>query len=364
MLIEVGDTYSGTFSIEVEGTAPDRTNTATFTLKVPEHGSIGIEVELESPQYEEEYIQVQVRGPVTKSGGITIYPKEEHGGGEGSIQFDHLPYGQYAVIAFDRHWWYDRTTIELDSPLETVDLYLKRLSLSTDYVRVVVYRRPLATLRELLTEPFRDIVREEEVRSISIVVDPDTEAVGFWVDWRGSDLDLHVYDPDGRHIGFNYETGEAEIEVPYASYSGREAKPEWVKVRNPEPGLWRVEVYGYDVIGEVPFTLRTSTDIDAPSTPELISPENSSAVDNTPRFEWATVSDPSGVSYELQISNDPAFPRAPCLGAGMVDADHRWGRVNFPQPFDSEPVVVASMMTERGHGGETRRDKSPAGALQ
>jgi hypothetical protein len=30
-----------------------------------------------------------------------------------------------------------------------------------------------------------------------------------------------------------------------------------------------------------------------------------SATDNTPTFEWSSVDDPSGVSYEPQYSNDP-----------------------------------------------------------
>ncbi len=34
------------------------------------------------------------------------------------------------------------------------------------------------------------------------------------------DLDLHIYDNEGRHVGVNYSTGEIEILIPGASYSG------------------------------------------------------------------------------------------------------------------------------------------------
>ncbi|MEW6592382.1 MAG: FlgD immunoglobulin-like domain containing protein, partial [Candidatus Hadarchaeota archaeon] len=43
-----------------------------------------------------------------------------------------------------------------------------------------------------------------------------------------------------------------------------------------------------------------------PPAPALISPGNGAATDNTPTFEWQPVDDPSGVTYELQYSNDPA----------------------------------------------------------
>ncbi|MEW6222860.1 MAG: hypothetical protein AB1476_06120 [Candidatus Hadarchaeota archaeon] len=34
----------------------------------------------------------------------------------------------------------------------------------------------------------------------------------------------------------------------------------------------------------------------------------SAAADNTPEFEWSSVDDPSGVTYELQYSNGPDLP--------------------------------------------------------
>ncbi len=42
----------------------------------------------------------------------------------------------------------------------------------------------------------------------------------FVLGYRGSDLDLHLYDAQGRHVGMNYETGSVDLEIPGAEYSG------------------------------------------------------------------------------------------------------------------------------------------------
>jgi hypothetical protein len=43
------------------------------------------------------------------------------------------------------------------------------------------------------------------------------------------DLDLHVYDGEGRHVGVNYDKNEIEIEIPGALYSGDlVSETEWI----------------------------------------------------------------------------------------------------------------------------------------
>ncbi|MEW6222863.1 MAG: hypothetical protein AB1476_06135 [Candidatus Hadarchaeota archaeon] len=62
------------------------------------------------------------------------------------------------------------------------------------------------------------------------------------------------------------------------------------------------------IYGVATYTFKTSTDIDNPPAPELISPKSGATIDNTPEFEWSSVDDSSGVSYELQYSNSPDLP--------------------------------------------------------
>jgi len=60
----------------------------------------------------------------------------------------------------------------------------------------------------------------------------------------GSPADLHVYDPIGRHIGFNYETSEIEVEIPYAYYSGPSAEIQNIAIPSPLPGVYIIDRYG------------------------------------------------------------------------------------------------------------------------
>jgi hypothetical protein len=67
-------------------------------------------------------------------------------------------------------------------------------------------------------------------------------------------------------------------------------------------------VFGYEMEEPEPFTVEIALNLTPPLTPELISPDNSSATGPTQRFEWSGVSDPSGVRHDSQYSSDPTFP--------------------------------------------------------
>ncbi|RKX24500.1 MAG: hypothetical protein DRP47_11280, partial [Candidatus Zixiibacteriota bacterium] len=56
-----------------------------------------------------------------------------------------------------------------------------------------------------------------------------------------SNADLHVYDPLGRHVGMNYDTGEIEIEIPNATYS---ADPQNITIPELIIGNYRIVLVG------------------------------------------------------------------------------------------------------------------------
>jgi len=58
-----------------------------------------------------------------------------------------------------------------------------------------------------------------------------------------SPADLHLYDSEGRHVGINYDTGDVEIEIEGATYSGPGTEPQVITVPNPA-GTYRVELLG------------------------------------------------------------------------------------------------------------------------
>jgi len=54
------------------------------------------------------------------------------------------------------------------------------------------------------------------------------------------------------------------------------------------------------------------------SRPALISPGNESTVSLTPTFEWTSVSDPSGITYQIQINDDDDFSSPVYDQAGLT----------------------------------------------
>jgi parallel beta-helix repeat protein len=84
---------------------------------------------------------------------------------------------------------------------------------------------------------------------------------------------------------------------------------------------WRVR--GIDAAGNQgawseSFTLLIDTV--APLAPSLLSPADGTFTsDNTPAFAWGAVTDPSGLTYDLQVDNDPDFSSPEVKQTSLVD---------------------------------------------
>jgi hypothetical protein len=61
---------------------------------------------------------------------------------------------------------------------------------------------------------------------------------------EGADQDLHLYDSYGNHVGVNYSTGQVELQIPGAKYSGANAFPEWIEVANPGSQTYSITLIG------------------------------------------------------------------------------------------------------------------------
>ena len=57
-----------------------------------------------------------------------------------------------------------------------------------------------------------------------------------------SPVDLHVYDAQGRHVGVNYDTGEIDLEIPGATYTGPNSEPQTIYIPNPGAGQYRIRL--------------------------------------------------------------------------------------------------------------------------
>jgi Bacterial cadherin-like domain/Bacterial Ig-like domain (group 2) len=83
--------------------------------------------------------------------------------------------------------------------------------------------------------------------------------------------------------------------MPDANYSG----PDFFSYRANDGML-------DSIVATVRITVNV-VDTTPPPAPELIEPDDGAVTDATPIFRWSEVTDPSGVSYELQVAKDLAF---------------------------------------------------------
>jgi len=58
-----------------------------------------------------------------------------------------------------------------------------------------------------------------------------------------SNVDIHIYDPLGRHVGKNYLTGKFEVGIPNATYNVENGK-EIIKIQSLETGQYKVVLIG------------------------------------------------------------------------------------------------------------------------
>lgn len=106
-----------------------------------------------------------------------------------------------------------------------------------------------------------------EGSSSSTTHDPRTESehVTYGLPYGGSDLDIHLYDEAGNHVGIDYDTGEIDRQIPDTAYSGadRGRGYEWIRVWEPS-GTFRVETVAVETDER-----GTSYVVDALETPTL-----------------------------------------------------------------------------------------------
>ena len=63
---------------------------------------------------------------------------------------------------------------------------------------------------------------------------------------------LRIVDPEGNAVGYNYQTGLGENNIPTAIYSGPFMEPQYIVIVNPQAGTYRLELIG---ISEGPYEL-------------------------------------------------------------------------------------------------------------
>ena len=77
----------------------------------------------------------------------------------------------------------------------------------------------------------------ETVTAGTFYVDPAIEDLRVTLNWPGSNLDLKLFNPNGRQVDFSASN---------VIYSG-DTKPEYVIIKDPQSGTWMVKVYGKSI---------------------------------------------------------------------------------------------------------------------
>ena len=89
-----------------------------------------------------------------------------------------------------------------------------------------------------------------DAETIAHTPDENARTIIYDLIYPGSDLDLHLYDKNGNHVGINYNTGLIDAQIPGATYSGPDyglTASEWIKVTGTNHGRYTVMVVAMDV---------------------------------------------------------------------------------------------------------------------
>ncbi|MEM4484093.1 MAG: PEGA domain-containing protein, partial [Candidatus Methanomethylicia archaeon] len=108
----------------------------------------------------------------------------------------------------------------------------------------------------------RGMIEEGEERTTFMTLSGDRTLI--MLHYGGSDLDLHLYDSHGRHVGLNYLTGEVELEIPNVLYSGPDKNPEWILIMNNSNDTFKLKVLGVSTDGSEYYSIDRVTLLSSP----------------------------------------------------------------------------------------------------
>jgi len=117
-----------------------------------------------------------------------------------------------------------------------------------------------------------------------------------------------VTDPSGVSYGLQVDNND-DFSSPAVNASGLAASNYTTAILAQGTYYWRVRaVDGTGGASDWSTAWSLSVDTTAPGVPALVSPASGAKTNNTtPTLDWSDVSDPSGVTYSLQVANNSSF---------------------------------------------------------
>jgi hypothetical protein len=111
------------------------------------------------------------------------------------------------------------------------------------------------------------------------------------------------------------------------------------------------------VVASASFTVESV----APPVPNLLTPPYSTMTDTQPRFTWSPVTDPSGVTYKLQVARDAAFSQLILSREGIILPEYQIGPSEQLQLTKSDNPYYWRAKAVDGAGNES--DWTAAGSF-
>jgi len=150
--------------------------------------------------------------------------------------------------------------------------------------------------QQTFTTVAHDSVEVGQAFSTTVQLSPTTERTRFLLSFpEGSDMDLHLYDAAGNHVGVNYSTGQVDDQIPGATFSGPTVWPQWIELQNPETTPYTVQVVAQNTAAGAQFDL---SQLDSPSLAAILDAPASTAWDLLRTQSGQTVTE----SYSLLAS--------------------------------------------------------------
>ncbi|MFW9973326.1 MAG: fibronectin type III domain-containing protein [Candidatus Odinarchaeota archaeon] len=151
------------------------------------------------------------------------------------------------------------------------------------------------------------MIIQEEIKSSTISIVEGASELRIELTWLGSDLDLGVQHQSGSYVGYDPFTHEVRIDINGAEYSNIDSKPEWIKIPNPEPGDWVINVYGRAIPEEYELYRVYVPDTFPPAAITDLSLVNYTLDSIT--LEWTAPGDDGnkgkGYTYDIRYSTEP-----------------------------------------------------------
>lgn len=101
-------------------------------------------------------------------------------------------------------------------------------------------RPPFIRIRNLSVQK----MGEGQMLATNFTASPASKSASFSLRFGGSDIDLHVYDQSGNHVGRNYQTGQIELQIPGAQFLGDSTNSEMITIPTTPSATYQVKAFG------------------------------------------------------------------------------------------------------------------------